>query len=98
MTDAHQSIEAQKGNPPSRAHHQHHRVSAFCRKVKRKNNNAVFQEQADGVLPTLGKLEPGTGGVVSAVPPSGGHRGLGECERRARLSTQRPRGTAARME
>lgn len=33
VTDAHQSIETQKGNPPSRAHHQHHHVSPFCRKL-----------------------------------------------------------------
>lgn len=29
-TDAHQSIEAQKGNPPSQAHHHHPHHHPFC--------------------------------------------------------------------
>lgn len=93
VTDARQSIEAQKGNPPSRAHHQHHHVSPFSWK---RQNNAVFQEQALGVLPSLEKPEAGTGSLVSAVLLIGGHRGLYESKRRARLSAQRPRGAAAR--
>lgn len=93
MTDVHQSTDAQKGNPPSRAHHQHRPLSLSCWKLE---NNAVFQEQALGVLPSLGELEAWTGRLGSAVPLVRGHRGPDECERRARLSAPTPRGSAAR--
>lgn len=85
MTDAHQSIKTQKGNPAPRAPHQHHRVSAFSLL----QNNAVFQERALRLLPSLGEPESC---LDSAVLVTGGHGGPRTSERRARLSAPRPRG------
>lgn len=33
VTDVHQSTDAQKGNPPSRAHHQHHHLFSFLLEI-----------------------------------------------------------------
>lgn len=72
MTDAHQSTDIQKGNPPSAAHHQHHLRSPPLQIEIDPPKNAVFREDAAGLLPSL---EKATDPVLSAVPLMGGHWG-----------------------
>lgn len=77
VTDAHQSIEAQKGNPPSWAHHPV--FAAFLVVNKKKNKGGgkttTLQYSRERVrLLSLGKLGAVAGGVFSAVPRSRGHR------------------------
>lgn len=77
MTGVHQSIDAQKGNPPSPTHHQHHVPPLSISRWKWKHN-AVIQEQARKLLPSLGERRLASVRVVRAVPPVWGHQGLGE--------------------
>lgn len=103
VTDAHQSTDAQKGNPPSWALHQHHHPPLlFPPPVSgwEWQNNAVFREQAVGVLPVLGELGAGAGAgpVVNADPSvMGGHRGSSRTERQTRLSVKTLRRWAAAL-
>lgn len=89
MTDVHQSTDAQKGNPPSRAHHHLPLPLALVANYK-------TMRYSRRVLPSLGEVKARAGRLVNAVPLVGGHRGPYESERQARLSAPRPRGSAAR--
>lgn len=78
MTDAHQSIEAQKGNPPSWAHHHVLAVFFVVNEKKRKaraGDTTTLRCPGEQVrLLSLGNRGAVAGGVFSAVPLSGGHR------------------------
>ena len=93
MTDVHQSTEAQKENPPSRAHPQHHQRLRPWLEMKdlRFNPGDELEEP-----PPLGASGAAAGRLGSAGPLVGGHRAAAEPEHRARLSAQRPRGWTAR--
>lgn len=76
MTDAHQSTDIQKGNPPSAAHHQHHlRFPPRWTEIDLpKNKKCSIPRGCDAVV-VLPSLETATDPLFNAVPLLGGHWG-----------------------